>query len=56
MGICRKKAKVTIPKEVKRSDYLDYVSDVLKEDLCMGWKIGGVVHSDTEEKTVILYL
>ena len=51
-----KEVGIIIPKEIKKSDYLDYASKQLKEEVDKGWKIGGITYSTTEDKKVILYI
>jgi len=51
-----KNAKIIIPKNINKSDYLDYAAKQLKEECDKGWKIGGIIYSTTEDKTVVLYI
>lgn len=50
-----KRMKVTFPKNINASQQLDYAREALKEELSYGWKIGGIIYSTSQEKTVILY-
>lgn len=50
-----KRETVFVPKDMLASEVMPYVEKELKHKLVDGWKIGGVVHSESEDKTVILY-
>ena len=50
-----KRIKVTVPKGLSASDLLLFVQTNLKEYTDKGWKIGGVLQSNSLTKTVILF-
>ena len=52
----KKEMKVTFPKNATASELLEHANKVLEQELAKGWKIGGIMCSKSEEKTVILYI
>lgn len=51
----QKKVIITVPENIKASDLLPFAEKVLKEHTDQGWKIGGIIHTPSLEKPVILY-
>ena len=50
-----KRVKVAVPENLIASELLSFVTNDLSELLKIGWKIGGVIHTRSLNKTVILY-
>lgn len=51
----QKKVIITVPENIKASDLLPFAEKALKEYTDQGWKVGGIVHTSSLEKPVILY-
>jgi len=50
-----KRVTITVPKDIKASELLSFAEEALKEHTKQGWKVGGMLHTKSLDKTVILY-
>ena len=50
-----KRVVITVPEDTKASELLTFAEEALKEQIKQGWKIGGMLHTKSLDKTVILY-
>ena len=50
-----KRVKVTVPENLTASELLSFVTNELSELLKIGWKVGGIIHTKSLDKTVIIY-
>lgn len=51
-----KRVKVVFPKDLIASKLLEHARKVLEQELSNGWKIGAIMCSPSDEKTVVLYI